>query len=902
MLDKSVHYMQQSAVLKFFIVNVLVAVVLIVSGHFSVLIVASVALSALPPLAALGFFDDKLTYDQKQQIKTNALLLSSILWAVFMWKGLQDFPVYFSIVFVVCTTAALLFFQSLKIRLVIVTPLLIAFSFLVIVFLNQSSILLAITAIVFVLIFLFLKVTGSDIGSNKRAKSNESVSSDKMDLISELDSTKTENQKLKESIKQTEIDLSAAEMAKMEFLATMSHEIRTPLNGIIPLLDILLDSELSDFQKDYLSTAHVSAIQMQKLIDDLLDYSKVEAGKLTVETRGLKIQRILGAVNASYQQAAQKKNIAIEVDVHKNVSPLLRGDPTRLRQVLSNLLSNAIKFSSAGTIKLVAKKIKYYPNKEVIRFEVVDQGIGLDKETSENIFLPFTQEDGSSTRKFGGTGLGLAISKKIVELMNGTIGVDSEKGKGSTFYFDLPLLKSVGETSVGLSETSGYQAILVNTNPLLFNKISKKLKQEEIPFQKALGISQAYDIYGSITKISKETKNILVFIDFETAGKQARGLCNDLNNDDSMTNLIACVLTENKNIAGIPKQDNIKLISKNEPIAELLNKIEVAQASMEASQEKEREEEQQRLEQERLQANGLDENQETATVLPEILLVEDNEVNLKVAEKLIQYIGYPFDFAMNGQEALEKVKENRYRMILMDCQMPVMDGYRCTSRIRDYEAAAGLNRTPILAMTANAMMGDREKCLDSGMDDYMSKPLNRYILEKTLKKWDPLVQAPTPKFPDSTKLKVAQTPKLVVAEEEVEETNAPAKVEPIIAPKPPAEINQKWLSTKALEEIKEFMGNEIVQLLEMFEQETPTILSKIKTSLQNNNFDEVKKMAHMLKSTSANIGANGLSFFSRKLELASDTKDRNQIIGIFNKIVKAHALTKNEIVKYKQSQ
>ena len=880
MINKLVNFIQQSDLTKFFIVGFIIAIFLSISVHFSLFPWFAVVLSLLPVLANLPFVDEKLSYDQKQQVIFNALLFSSILWSVFMWVDLQGFPASYTLVFVLITISTLLLFRSLKHQLAIIMPVLMTFVLLLFFRSEPAEGTSAILAIIFTAFFLlFDRLNTQEAEEDNSA--DDVTSADKLELISEIDVLKTDNQKFQNDIKQSEIDIAAAEMAKMEFLATMSHEIRTPLNGIIPLLDILLDSELSDFQRDYLSTAHVSAIQMQKLIDDLLDYSKVEAGKLAVETRGLKIQRILSAVNSSYQQAAIKKNLSIEVDVHRNVSPLLRGDPTRLRQVLSNLLSNAIKFSNTGTIKLTAKKIKDFPNKEIIRFEVIDRGIGLDKETSDNIFLAFTQEDGSSTRKFGGTGLGLAISKKIVELMSGTIAVESKKGRGSNFYFDLPLLKSVGETSTGLSETSGYQAILVNTNPLLFNKISQKLKVEEISFQKALGISQAYEIYASISKISKQTKSVLMFIDFETAGKQVRSVCNDITSGERKEGLFACVLSDNKNIAGIPKHDNIMLLTKDDSIAELLNKIEVFQASKEADEE---------IEQNKPQGEPLSQ-EKMDTLLPEILLVEDNEVNLKVAEKLIQYIGYPFDFAMNGQEALGKVKQNRYRMILMDCQMPVMDGYRCTAKIRDYEAAAGLNRTPILAMTANAMMGDKEKCLDAGMDDYMSKPLNRFILEKTLKKWDPLVQQAAPENKIKQDKNDQQTPPPPTVDES-----------PKIAIKAQIEINQKWLSTKALAEIKEFMGDEIVQLLEMFEQETPTILKKINAGLQSKNFEDIQKMAHMLKSTSANIGANGLSFFSRKMELAAKNEHQDELFILYNKVRKSYILTTKEIAKYVKSQ
>ncbi|MFK8011548.1 MAG: ATP-binding protein [Marinicellaceae bacterium] len=928
MLNKLLNFVRTSSLAKYFIVGLIIAIVNSISGHFTVLLLAASLSGLLFFLLKIPFLEDKLTYDQRQSTELNILLLNSILWGIYLWKDLHEFPQAYSLTFALLIFSIFNLFKTLKQRLYLLIPLVLAFVILSIFVQFPAITLVAATTVLFVILFLINESHLKQVGEKTIDPTNNDSTS-KLEMVGELDDVRIENKQLKEHLKQIEIDLSAAEMAKMEFLATMSHEIRTPLNGIIPLLDILLDSELSDFQRDYLSTAHISAIQMQKLIDDLLDYSKVEAGKLTVETRGLKIPRIMQAVNASYKQAAQKKNLKLEVNVHKNISPLLRGDPTRLRQVLSNLVSNAIKFSSYGTISLNVKKLKDFPNKEIIRFEVVDQGIGLDKETSDNIFLPFTQEDGSSTRKFGGTGLGLAISKKIVELMQGSIYVESQKGKGSNFYFDLPLLKSVGETTVGTSEASGYQAILVNTNPLLFNKISQKLKSEEVPFQKALGLSQAYDIFASINKVSTKTKHILMFIDFETAGKQVRGLCNDITKDNSMENLYACIFSERESIAGIPKSPNIKLLNKDDSIGALLNSIEVSQASQEAadiidsSQTEELSSDDQIEEAEIVERDPVDNDK----LIPEILLVEDNEVNLKVAEKLIQYIGYPFDFAMNGQEALEKVKQNRYRMILMDCQMPVMDGYRSTAKIRDYETAAGLNRTPILAMTANAMLGDKEKCLNAGMDDYMSKPLNRYILEKTLKKWDPLAkttnstkpsdsvsedqansQEPEQTEPVAQEQKSShQTPESSVSEINRNQSAVvePRKPQPVVEKKvatPGVQINQKWLSTKTLESLKEFMGSEIIQLLDMFEQETPTILRKMRAALETKNTEEVQKMAHMLKSTSANIGGNGLSFFSRKMELAANSHELKQMPIIFDKIKKAYMLTSKEITKYIKTQ
>ncbi|KAA3638379.1 MAG: hypothetical protein DWP95_12735, partial [Proteobacteria bacterium] len=260
--------------------------------------------------------------------------------------------------------------------------------------------------------------------------------------IKRAEEARKQSHQLKEEIKELKVNLSAAEMAKMEFLATMSHEIRTPLNGIVPLLDIVMDTELNDFQKDYLSTAHTSATQMQKLIDDLLDYSKVEAGKLTIEVTALKVRKVIEEVLDSLSASAERKGLEIETQIDDQISPLLRGDPIRLRQVLTNLLSNAIKFSTHGTITLEAKKVKNFASKELIRFVIKDQGIGISEDQQDKLFNAFTQGDNSSTRKCGGTGLGLTISHKIVDLLKGKMGVESKKGVGSTFWFEIPFSKS----------------------------------------------------------------------------------------------------------------------------------------------------------------------------------------------------------------------------------------------------------------------------------------------------------------------------------------------------------------------------------------------------------------------------------------------------------------------------
>lgn len=714
---------------------------------------------------------------------------------------------------------------------------------------------------------------------------------------------------LKNRIRTLETDLSSAEMAKMEFLATMSHEIRTPLNGIIPLLDILLDSELSDFQKDYLQTAFVSAKQMQKLIDDLLDYSKVEAGKLSIENVGLKLPRVLESVIKALEPSAKKKGLDIRLDVSPYISPLLRGDPLRVRQVVTNLLSNAIKFSDRGTITVRAEKIRDLGNHELIRISVQDQGIGMDEEQQAVLFQPFTQVDGSSTRKFGGTGIGLAISKKIVELMDGRISVESAKGKGSTFTIELPLLKPAHQTATTKepqqqTDYSGpsFQAVILNTSFSATQSWQQQLSAQGIHVKPSNSLSHIQESLNAARQLSGKRFHFLVFVDFDTAPKQARAMIAELMSDEAPDDLTLCIITAQQRIAGVPRDPRIQLLSPSTSATELLQRLYTQSSESPAANTPQATSTRPDSRQPAFGGLALDdaETEPAASEPPtdeaakttenyqqapagkqprppldeRVLLVEDNDVNLKVAQKLIQYIGYTYDVAKNGLEALEKVKQHRYRMILMDCQMPVMDGYLCTRRIREYEKAEGLNNTPIIAMTANAMMGDREKCLAAGMDDYMSKPLNRYVLEKTLKKWDPMQKTPTPASPANQTSQSANT-------------GSPT-------------INNKWLSTKTLREIRGFMGDDVQQLLHMFKQDAPGILRHMRKALQSGDLAELRTQAHSLKSASANIGARGLSYFCKRMEAEALSGDMARLNALMENIKKSYLLTVREIDKYDQ--
>ena len=808
--------------------------------------------------------------------------LAGIFWAISLWLTDAPQPVLFAIITMTLIAAALISFQDeFESSSGFVAIPLVSLCIYLLVVPESSMVILALgvvitTGLLFAAVHFKHLLPHIEDNSKKADQLPDAVSNQ----LEEKEKYLGKIRDLSENIKQLEVDLSAAEMAKMEFLATMSHEIRTPLNGIVPLIDIVLDSELTDFQRDYLTTAHTSATQMQKLIDDLLDFSKVEAGKMRIETSGLKVKKILEEVRTGLEAAAEKKGLDVHINVDSGISPLLRGDPIRLRQVLTNLVSNAIKFSHNGTIIMSAIRLRSDGKHDIVRFSVQDEGIGIDPENIDELFNAFHQGDNSSTRKFGGTGLGLAISKKIVELLKGVIGVDSEKGKGSTFWFELPLLKSAGETPAAEEESSdGYRAILINSNPELFKTFQKKLSEEQIKSHLTLNLQQTVSRLKASNNLSGDKKKNIIFIDFDSNAKLFRQLLLMMQ-QKQLPNAIVCVISKQAQIAGV-KQENIHIISKDLPVSDILRLIEPEEQAEQPVEllvkTHQPEEDESTLEPKPANDRDID------TIDDSVLLVEDNEVNLKVAQKLIDYIGYPFDVARNGMEGLEKAKGTSYRMILMDCQMPVMDGYTCTRRIRNYEKDNHLGRTPIIAMTANAMLGDREKCIAAGMDDYMSKPLNRYILEKTLKKWDPL----------------ADVQKVAAIKKPTEASSTPST--PKESKSAPSEaINSKWLSVESLEKIEEFMGEETNSLLELFKQESPALLKRMQHGQKQQDFPEVQKIAHTLKSTSANIGANGLSFFCKKMEQAAMQGDTVQMSDLQEKIKKSYLLTVREIKKYRK--
>ena len=419
-----------------------------------------------------------------------------------------------------------------------------------------------------------LEYTNEELIQNLTQASLELENMNK-ELTDEIEYVKRMEQELKQARDRAE-EMSHA---KGEFLANMSHEIRTPMNGVIGTLQLLSDTELGPAQQEYVDTAHKSAHSLLTILNDILDLSKIEAGKLNLELIPLDLREIVTELITLHTMTAEEKVIELRADIDDKVPQVLIGDPTRIRQVLANLISNALKFTDKGHVLVRISVVSNDGRHAGISFEVEDTGVGIKEEVKDRLFNEFTQADGSTTRKYGGTGLGLAIVKQLVEMMNGQFGVESMPGEGSTFWFRIPMEISAEQTA------------------------SQPLNQDG------------------------EFKGTL---------------------------------------------------------------------------------------------NG------------RVLLVEDNPINQMVAQKMLEKIGIESTLASDGQEALNMLEQSEFDAVLMDCQMPVLDGFEATRRIRQQ---AEWQKLPVIAMTANVMEGDREKCIEAGMNDYIGKPVVAADLKKTLARW-----------------------------------------------------------------------------------------------------------------------------------------------------------------------
>jgi CheY-like chemotaxis protein/nitrogen-specific signal transduction histidine kinase/HPt (histidine-containing phosphotransfer) domain-containing protein len=631
----------------------------------------------------------------------------------------------------------------------------------------------------------------------------------------------------------------AAMLAKSEFLASMSHEIRTPLNGILPLLDIVLGTDLSPSQREYLVTANASAKELLRIVDDILDYSKAEAGKLTLESVSINIRELVDSVKRLLEKPAEAKGLAMRAVVDPDVRPVVRGDPMRIRQILTNLMGNAIKFTQRGGVSVRVSRRNETATQHELLFAVRDTGIGLAADAAARLFQPFTQADASVTRRYGGTGLGLTICKKLVDLMGGRIGVRSEPGRGSVFWFTIPFEKAPGDIVGPQQQLAGSRALLV---------ASPQRAQHIMPLLATLELDAAHvaDTAGALSRVRQAAPlgrafafDLLV-VDAESATGDATKLLRSVLADRQLDSLRLMAL-------GLDSAPDPRVVLAPTRADDAAVRQGVRSAFGLAPQARA---------QPVLSVPALPTALATARAdLPltgKVLLVEDHPVNQTVARKLLERLGLNVDVADNGEVALDRLRAQPYAMVLMDCQMPVLDGYSATRRLREIESEQSKPRTPVIAMTAHAMSGDRERCLQAGMDDYLSKPLDRQLLEQTLARW--MHHAPHAASEEAPGPAPAATPV------PSPEAPAPAMSNPI----PP-----DTLDTTTLVDLEDIMGDELATLVDTYLRDGDVRLRNLREAADRGDSAEVGKLAHSLKSSSANLGAMPLANRARQVEEAA---------------------------------
>ena len=652
----------------------------------------------------------------------------------------------------------------------------------------------------------------------------------------------------------------SAVLAKGEFLATMSHEIRTPLNGIVPMLDLLMHARLLPDQHELVRTAFGSSQQLLRIVDDILDYSKLEANKLELETTSFNLRDLLEGVLQLMERPAEAKGLRLHLHIDPGVRLPVRGDPVRLRQVLTNLVSNAVKFTERGSISLHARRTGETASQHMLRFDVRDTGIGIAPEAQSRLFQAFSQADASTTRLYGGTGLGLAICKRIVDLMGGRIGVQSTPGHGATFQFEIPLLKVHGDMPAREADLSGGRLLLLTADARLRGRLGMLLPNWGLRVTAVETTQEALDrLRAGATQGTPWTYGTVV-ADLSGMRNTALALHRNIVRHAMFGDVHLVYLYGDEDTPAELRQ-GATLLPRLSPDAELRVALAPPSARTAASPI----------------AMGATAGESSQRHLhARILLVEDNPVNLLVAQRLLGVLGLDCDTATNGEAALLRMHDGNYDLVLIDCQMPILDGYTATRRWREHEAAdPNEPHLPIIAMTANAMTGDRQRCLDAGMDDYLAKPVTRGQLENCLHRW--LAGGRVRGSRVGTRLanpgsSGAGGPGDGMAMDSKRVESSPAERNPFDSPPldtAPGASATPVLDEETLEELHAVIGAETARIINVYLEDAPQLVAQLEQAALGPDFDALRDAAHSLKSSSANLGAMALSAAAKRIELGA---------------------------------
>ncbi|WP_225984573.1 EAL domain-containing protein [Noviherbaspirillum aerium] len=630
-------------------------------------------------------------------------------------------------------------------------------------------------------------------------------------------------------LKQSRDEAVRTALGKTQFAATVSHEVRTPLNGVVGMLDMLKEMRLTKRQQECVDIAWNSARSLVELINDILDFSKMEAGKLELEEIDFDLRKVVEEVIELLAKQAQQKGLEIGYQMAPGVPERVRGDSLRLRQVLLNLIGNAVKFTEHGEVAIRVSPAPESEGRFGLRFEVADTGIGMSVDAVKHIFESFAQADRSTTRKYGGTGLGLAICRQLVDLMQGHIGVSSELGKGSTFWFTVRCAAAASQPPArNTPALHGVRVLVVDASLIVRSFIIQSLETAGMRCNAVLNGPEALSEIARAEQARAPYS--LVVMDVDATDDRGADLVRRLRLDIGavaprllVLDRYAMPMGNNALGADLYLGKPLRLERLMDAVQRLLPDEPAVSAAPPAPGQ-----------------TGAQTAARTAAAKDyRVLVAEDNRTNQMVAGGMLSMNGCECQFAANGREAVEAARTGRFDLILMDCSMPEMDGYEATAHIRNFEETLGL-RTPIIAMTANTQPGDADKCLAAGMDDYLAKPITLAELRQKLERW---------------LARLEPSGRAMLAEVETSDSDG-------------SPINDE-----VFEKLREILGPALQQTVTPFLEDTPGYLDRLEQAVQDGNADIARAMAHSIKGSSGNLGAMALAQLAKEAEeLAIDRR------------------------------